>query len=99
MQRILASIPIGLALISGAFAQQQAPIVVQPMTQVAETRSGASAPLLAAESDGARDIGIEGFTARPCAPVFSREVVAVGSESGDPEKDTYGHTIIGDACR
>ncbi|MCB4825037.1 hypothetical protein [Roseicella aerolata] len=99
MQRILASIPVGLALVSGALAQQQAPAVTQPLTQVVETRSGASAPLLAAEADGARDIGIEGFTARPCTPVFSREVVAVGPASGEAEKDTYGHTVIGDACR
>ena len=46
-----------------------------------------------------RDIGLIDFTTRSCAPVYGTQVATVGPETGDPEKDNYARTTVGEACR
>jgi hypothetical protein len=95
MNRIVAlALPFAIAALSPAFAQTAA----APMPPQAVSSAGSAAKVVpAATEDG--DMTLEGFEGIACAPLYSQEVVPVGPVSGDAEKDTVAHTVVGTDCR
>ncbi len=101
MLRIAMAVPILLQLATiGPEVAGDLPSGTAPEAGAAsDARAGAPVALVPATSEEERYVGIACFSPRPCPPVFSREAQPVGPASGDPEKDTYGFTVLGDACR
>ena len=51
-----------------------------------------------ADESGPDDLGIAGFAQPACQPVYAEQAAMAGTATGDPEKDTYALTIVGEVC-
>ena len=96
MNKIVAvALPFAMAALSSpAFAQAAA-----PQMQQAASFAGSEAKIAAVEGSQDGDVGIGGYAATACSPVYSDDVSSVVPASGDDEKDTVARTVVGTDCR
>ena len=96
MNKIVAfALPFAIAAVSPAFAQTAA----APMPPQAVSSAGSEARIVPVEGSQDGDVGLEGYAAVDCSPVYSGNVSSVGPVFGDDEKDTVAHTVVGTDCR